>query len=185
FAGIVFGMAPGDSTQLAGQQHSGVLAGMILAGIGGSAFKGRLPNDLRLWIVTGCVGSALALGGLAVAATFGVGWPLAANVFILGFFNGLFAVAAIGSMMGLAGSGEKTREGVRMGVWGASQAIAFGLGGLIGALGVDFARKAQANDGNAFQLIFAIEAVLFIVAAALAVQATRKTKLPQKAMVRA
>ena len=172
FAGLVFEMSPGESTSLSGMQHGGVLAGMILAGLGGSAFRGRAPVDLRVWIVAGCIGSALALGGLALAAVAGPGWPLAANVFALGLCNGVFAVAAIGAMMGLAGAGANTREGVRMGVWGASQAIAFGLGGLLGALGVDIARRAQASDGSAFQTIFAIEAALFVVAAGLALRAT-------------
>ena len=174
FAGLVFGMSPGESTQLAGVQHGGVLLGMIVAGIGGSAFGGRLPVDLRFWIVAGCCGSALSLAGLAAAAIHGPGWPLEANVFVLGLCNGLFAVAAIGAMMGLAGAGKTTREGVRMGVWGAAQAIAFGLGGLAGALGVDIARRAQGQDGGAFQTIFALEACLFVLAAVLAVHATRR-----------
>ncbi|TRD11996.1 BCD family MFS transporter [Erythrobacter insulae] len=172
FAGLVFGMDPGDSTQLGGQHQGGILIGMIIAGIGGSAFAGRLPSDLRVWVVTGCVGSAASLACLAMASIHGPGWPIAINVFVLGFSNGIFAVASIGAMMGLAGAGEKTREGVRMGVWGASQAIAFGLGGLIGAIGVDQARAALASDGSAFQLIFAIEAGLFVLAAILAVRAT-------------
>ena len=172
FAGLVFGMTPGESTSLSGMQHGGVLIGMIVAGVGGSAFAVRLPTDLRLWIVAGCAGSGLALAGLAMAAIAGPGWPLTANVVALGLCNGVFAVSAIGAMMGLAGAGEKTREGVRMGVWGAAQAIAFGLGGLTGALGVDIARHVVGQDGAAFQLIFAIEACLFILAAVLAVQAT-------------
>ena len=180
FAGLVFGLTPGESTQLGGQHQGGILIGMILAGIGGSAFAGRMPVDLRHWIVAGCIGSGLALAGLAVAAITGPGWPLGINVFVLGFCNGLFAVAAIGAMMGLAGSGEKTREGVRMGVWGASQAIAFGLGGLLGAIGVDTARHVLGQDGPAFQLIFSIEAALFVVAAALAMRATKKTARPQE-----
>ena len=111
-----------------------------------------------------------------MAAAVGPSWPLEANVFFLGFCNGVFAVSAIGAMMGLAGSGERTGEGVRMGVWGAAQAIAFGLGGLLGAVGVDIARHAQEQDASAFQLIFAIEAVLFICAAGLAVHAATKKR---------
>jgi len=182
FAGLVFDMTPGESTSLSGMQHGGVLIGMIIAGIGGSAFAGRMPVDLKVWIVAGCAGSALSLAGLAAAAVIGLGWPLAANVFALGLCNGLFAVAAIGSMMGLAGAGEKTREGVRMGVWGASQAIAFGMGGLIGALGVDYARRVQANDGAAFQTIFALEAALFVIAAGLAIRATRTVGVRKPSM---
>lgn len=173
FAGLVFGMSPGQSTQLSGTQHGGVLLGMILAGVGGSAFRGRLPSDLRVWIVAGCLGSALALSGLAAAASFGPGWPLAANVFALGFANGIFAVSAIGAMMGLAGAGARTREGVRMGVWGAAQAVAFGLGGLTGALGVDFARADGMGTAGAFRLIFGCEAALFAVAPMLAVGVAR------------
>ena len=140
FAGLVFGMTPGESTQLSGLQHGGVLAGMIVTGVGGSAFFARVPGEMRTWIVLGCLGSGLALAGLALSATAGPGWPLSANVFALGFCNGAFAVAAIGAMMGLAGAGEGPSEGIRMGVWGAAQAIAFGLGGLLGSTGADIAR---------------------------------------------
>ncbi|MDT8279573.1 MAG: BCD family MFS transporter [Erythrobacter sp.] len=172
FAGLIFGMTPGESTQLGGQHQGGILLGMIITGIGGSAFSQQRPDGLRIWVVLGCVMSAAALGGLALAAIAGPGWPLGINVFVLGLGNGVFAVAAIGAMMGLAGAGENTREGVRMGVWGASQAIAFGLGGLTGAVGVDFARAALATDGAAFQLVFTIEAAAFVLAAVLAVRAT-------------
>ncbi|MCX7284801.1 MAG: BCD family MFS transporter [Novosphingobium sp.] len=170
FAGMVFGMTPGQSTSLSGVQHGGVLIGMILTGIGGSAFAGRLPVELRVWTMIGCLGSALALAGLAMAARFGPGWPIAANIAALGFFNGAFAVSAIGSMMGLAGAGKRTREGVRMGVWGTAQAIAFGLGGLTGALGVDALRSVTGEPGTAFQLIFALEAGLFLFSAMLAMR---------------
>jgi BCD family chlorophyll transporter-like MFS transporter len=183
FAGLVFNMTPGESTSLSSVQHGGVLLGMIVSGIGGSAFTGRLPGELRLWIVLGCIGSAMALAGLATAAVVGPNWPLRANVMALGFCNGVFAVAAIGAMMGLAGAGKRTGEGVRMGVWGAAQAIAFGLGGLAGALGVDLARRAEGGNGAAFELIFAIEAGLFIVAAVLAVRAAQSSSRPQVRLV--
>jgi BCD family chlorophyll transporter-like MFS transporter len=173
FAGLVFAMSPGRSTQLAGAQHGGVLFGMILAGIGGSAFRGRRPAELRRWTIAGCLGSAFALAGLAIASVAGSGWPLTANVLALGICNGVFAVAAIGSMMGLAGAGTRSREGVRMGVWGAAQAIAFGLGGLIGAVGVDATRALLTETNRAFQFIFAVEAALFVAAAMLALRVAR------------
>lgn len=170
FAGLVFQMTPGQSTSLSGVQHGGVLVGMILTGIGGSAFAGRMPIELRVWTMLGCFGSACALAGLTMAARFGPGWPLAANIAALGFFNGAFAVSAIGSMMGLAGAGKRTREGVRMGVWGTAQAIAFRLGGLSGALGVDIVRSLTGHAAEAFQLIFAVEAALFLLSAVLAMR---------------
>jgi BCD family chlorophyll transporter-like MFS transporter len=173
FAGLIFHMAPGESTATVGQFHQGgILIGMIVAGIGGSAFSARNAGGLRPWVVGGCLASGVGLGALGLAAINGPPWPLEANLFVLGFGNGVFAVAAIGSMMGLAGAGETTREGVRMGVWGASQAIAFGLGGLIGAVGLDIARALLGDVGAAFQLVFAVEAAAFVLAAVLAVKAT-------------
>jgi BCD family chlorophyll transporter-like MFS transporter len=173
FAGLIFGMAPGDSTKTVGQFHQGgILIGMIVAGVGASAFSVRRAGSLRPWVVGGCLASGLGLGALGLAAMSGPPWPLEANLFLLGVGNGVFAVAAIGSMMALAGAGETTREGVRMGVWGASQAIAFGLGGLIGAVGLDAARWLLGDVGAAFQLVFAVEAGAFVLAALLAVKAT-------------
>ena len=176
FAGLMFGFTPGQSTQLSSVQHGGVLAGMILAGVGGSAFGGRGAARLQVWIVAGCLGSACALAGLALAARAGPGWPLAANIGALGFANGVFAVAAIGTMMALAGSGGRAggHEGIRMGVWGAAQAIAFGLGGLVGAVGVDIGRAWTGSNGITFTTVFLVEAVLFLAAAALASRTAKR-----------
>ncbi|NIJ08425.1 BCD family chlorophyll transporter-like MFS transporter [Sphingomonas vulcanisoli] len=182
FAGLLFGFTPGQSTQLSGVQHGGVLAGMILIGVGGSAFGGRSAAGMRRWIVGGCIGSALALAGLSLAARVGPTWPLSANIAALGFANGVFAVAAIGAMMGLAGAGggagEGGREGIRMGVWGAAQAIAFGLGGLIGAVGVDVGRALIGSTPETFTIVFGSEALLFLVAASLALRGSSPSRRP-------
>jgi MFS transporter, BCD family, chlorophyll transporter len=169
-AGLVFAFTPGQSTSLSGVQHMGVLLGMILVGIGGGAFRGKSDLAMRRWIVGGCVGSAVALGGLCAAVLAGPGWPLSATVFILGFANGVFAVAAIAAMMDLAGANGGGREGIRMGLWGAAQAIAFGMGGFTGAAGLDTARALLPSTADAFVLVFAGEAILFIAAALLALR---------------
>lgn len=169
FSGLVFGLTPGQSTQLAGVQHGGVLLGMIMVGGLGGWIGGRGRGWMRGWTVAGCVGSALALVALAVAAQVGTGWPIRPTVFGLGFFNGMFAVAAIGSMMGLAGEGAGRSEGIRMGVWGAAQAVAFALGGFMGAVGVDIGRQLLAT-GDAFALVFALEAALFLASAVIALR---------------
>jgi len=170
FAGLVFGMTPGQSTGLSGQQNAGVLAGMILVGVGGHAFGGRAGLKLKRWIVAGCLASALALAALAMAARAGPGWPITLNVIVLGFANGLFAVAAIGSMLELAGRGGPGHEGIRMGLWGASQAAAFGIGGFVGAIAVDWLRAAMATPAQAFEIVFAAEALLFLLAAVIALK---------------
>jgi MFS transporter, BCD family, chlorophyll transporter len=162
-------MSPGETTALAGLQHGGVLAGMLLAGIGGSAFAARTgARQLQPWIVGGCLASALTLAGLVLGARAPGTWPLAANVVLLGFANGVFAVAAIGTMMALGGAGRTAGSGLRMGVWGAAQAVAFGLGGLIGAGTVDVARALTGSPSLAFQIAFAGQALLFLLAARIA-----------------
>lgn len=168
FAGLVFEMTPGESTQLSGLQHSGILAGMLAAGLGGSLYTKKFGPNLKLWIVLGCFGSAVMLAGLSMAATFGIAWPLKVNVFGLGLANGIFAVAAVSAMLGLASDGQSSGEGARMGVWGASQAVAFGTGGLLGAVIVDRLRFIMGQDGIAFQWVFAIEAIMFVLAALVA-----------------
>jgi len=168
FAGLVFRMTPGQSTQLSSMQHGGVLLGMVLVGVLGARFGGRKSLWMRRWTIAGCVGSAVALAGMAAACVFGRSWPLAPTVFVLGFANGVFAVSAIGSMMGLAGAGEKSREGVRMGVWGAAQAGAFAIGGFLGAIGVDLMRGLLHDSATAFLFVFCAEAVVFLASAVLA-----------------
>ena len=159
FAGLVYGLTPGQTTALSGLQNGGVFGGMLVVGI---ACTGLRIGSLRHWVIAGCTGSATALVALATAAV-----PLNPAVLALGFFNGMFAVAAIGSMMALAGAGRSGRIGTRMGLWGAAQAMAAGFGGLAGAALADVLRL-WLTDGQAFGAVFVIEAGLFLAAAALA-----------------
>jgi BCD family chlorophyll transporter-like MFS transporter len=163
FAGTVFGYTPGQSTSLSGVQHAGVLVGMILV-----ALAGQRLGSLRAWTVGGCIASALALASLVGAAAVGAAWPFRETVFLLGVSNGAFSIAAIGSMMRLASQGREGREGVRMGLWGAGQALAFGLGGLVGTGASDLARWLLGSPAAAYATVFAFEALLFIAAAWLA-----------------
>jgi len=168
FAGAVFGMTPGETTRLSGTQHSGALIGMILVPV----INMLVPSwrtRTRPWIMGGCIASALALSSLALAALFGPPWPLQLSVLALGITNGVYAIAAIGAMMNLVGTGQRDREGTRMGVWGASQAISFGLGGLLGTLASDAARHMLPSPSLSYAAVFAAEAGLFVVAAWLAV----------------
>jgi BCD family chlorophyll transporter-like MFS transporter len=168
FAGTVFGFTPGASTQLSGVQHGGVLLGMILVALAGSAGAGSRIGSLRAWMVGGCLASAVALSCLAMAGMVGPAWPLRATVFVLGVANGAFSIAAIGSMMSLAGAGGESREGIRMGLWGAAQAVAFGLGGLTGTAASDLARYVFGEAQIAYAVVFGAEAALFLFAAHLA-----------------
>jgi BCD family chlorophyll transporter-like MFS transporter len=168
FAGAVFGLTPGQSTQLGGLQHSGVLAGMLLVAAIGALFGRDRTGVLRSCMFVGCLASAALLASLAFAGFTGPPWPLHGNVFALGVANGAFAVAAIGSMMGLVSEGSEGRDGMRMGVFGASQAIAFGLGGLAGTASIDLSRWLTGSVSEAYAIVFSAQAVLFATAALLA-----------------
>lgn len=168
FAGSLFGFTPGQSTQLSGVQHGGVLLGMLAAAAAGGRWRGRALGSLPAWTAGGCIASFIALGGLVLAAVAGPGYPLQANVFLLGVANGAFAVSAIGSMMRLAGEGPPSREGVRIGLWGAAQAIAFALGGLVGTGASDLAHQLLSSPAIAYAAVFGAESLLFLWAAWLA-----------------
>ena len=168
FAGIVFGYSLGETTSLSGVQHSGVLMGMLLVAICGSSRLRAYCGSLRLWMIYGCVASGLAMLGLAIGSMVGPEWPLRFNVFALGLANGAFSIAAIASMMRLAVAGGTGKEGVRIGLWGGAQAIAFGVGGLLGAAASDVARALMESQSVAYASVFSIESGLFIASAYLA-----------------
>lgn len=163
YAGLVFGFTPGASTQLSGAQSGGVFVGMLTVGI---VATGLRIGSMRNWVVVGCIGSALAALGLALIGPMKMDLMLDLTI-LLGFCNGVFAVSAIGAMMALAGQGRTGREGTRMGVWGAAQAIASGVGGLAGAAAVDALRLVLPTD-LAFASVFAVQALVFLIAAGLA-----------------
>ena len=164
FAGVVFGLTPGESTAMGGMQHGGVLVGMIAA-----ALLAPRVGTLRGWATAGCAVSAVALVALALSPLGGSTTALRAAVFVLGLANGAFCVGAIGSMMALTAAGDR-RTGLRMGVFGAAQAVAYGAGGFAGAAARDLARRLLDSPSAAYGAVFVAEAALFLGAAYLASQ---------------
>ena len=176
FAGFIYHFTPGQTTQLSGTLHASVLGGMLLlALIGGRWVRGRL-GSVSSWMVGGCVISSLGMVGLAYAAWLG-GYakqlPLNPILWVLGLGNGLFSIAAISTMMRLAtqekrelqlGS-QSVKPGIRMGLWGAAQAIAFGLGGVLGTAASDVSKRWFAEPSWAYAIVFALEALTFLLAA--------------------
>ena len=168
YAGLAFGFTPGQSTQLSGAQNGGVFVGMLTVGIAATGFH---IGTLRAWVMAGCTGSALALLAISVAGQMAAGATLIQPATIaLGFFNGMFAVSAIGSMMALAGEGREAREGTRMGLWGAAQAAAFGLGGLVGTAASDLAHALLQDSRSAYVAVFAFQSLMFLASAVVAMR---------------
>jgi BCD family chlorophyll transporter-like MFS transporter len=178
FAGAVFGKTLGQSTQLSSLQNGGTLAGMVVVAVIGSAFGGRYAHTLRGFTIGGCLFAAAVLLVLAASPAMGDAFPLAPAFFALGLGNGIFAAAAIASMMQMVGQGHGQREGTRMGLWGAAQAVAFGIGGLAGAAMVDVARLMLGAPHAAYAAVFVIDALVFVAAAMLAARIGRPKREP-------
>ena len=168
FAGAVFRMTPGHSTKLNGLQHGGVLVGMIIVAVIAGRGAGLSTQTARYWTGGGCLASAFSILLIIFAGNAGSETFLRASIFILGVANGCFAAAAIGSMMAMAGQGRSSCEGVRMGIWGAAQGVAFGAGGLFGTISVDLSRLIFGAPAPAYTAVFLCEALLFLISAALA-----------------
>jgi BCD family chlorophyll transporter-like MFS transporter len=175
FAAVAFGFSPAETTTLSGLQNGGVLIGMLFLAFITSKAKSQTLTSLSTWTIGGCLASALAMLGLVLSGPIDNVIFFKTSVFLLGIFNGAFSIAAIGSMMQFASVGSAQREGVRMGIWGASQAMAFGLGGIIGTGLSDIARIVLGDPASAYAFVFFLEGILFVVAAYLSYQ-TRSQK---------
>lgn len=165
FGGLVFGMSPAESTRLSSTHQGGMLIGMI----GGGWIANRAVS-LRRRAWAGCLGSALAFVALAATpASAGTGavWVI---VPMLGVANGVFAVGAVGSMLSVTMADGDGRAGIRMGVFGAAQALASAIGGPAGAVASDLFRAVLGSAATGYAAVFVVEAALFGVAAALALR---------------
>jgi len=163
FAGSVFGLTPAQSTAISGVHQAGSLLGMLL-----TALLSTRVGTLAGWARYGCAASAVALLLIAVSPMTGSLVMLQASLFGLGIANGAFAIGAIGSMMSMSAAGDQSQTGMRMGVFGASQAIAMAAGGVLGAGASDVMRAALGSDSLGYGSVFAMEAALFVGAAILA-----------------
>ena len=172
FAGAIHGMSPGKTTQLSGWHHMGVLIGMLSVAAASSRWVAGRLGSVQAWMVGGCVFSAVATVGLSSSALINMteAWPLKANVIFLGVANGAFSIAAIATMMRLANASGSQSQGIRMGLWGAAQAMAFGLGNLLGTLLSDLAHWVLTAPAWSYATVFLFEAVMFLLAARLALQ---------------
>jgi BCD family chlorophyll transporter-like MFS transporter len=167
FAGRVFGMTPGESTKLGGTQHGGVMLGML-----GAAVLSARIGSLRQWAVGGCLASAVMLVALSQSPALGGAGALSLIIFGLGVANGVFAVGAIGAMMAMTAADATRGTGIRLGVYGAAQAIAYAAGSLGGGVASDLTIAGLGDVTRGYTVIFATEAVLFVVAAGMALAST-------------
>jgi BCD family chlorophyll transporter-like MFS transporter len=184
-AGSVFGLPPAGSARLAGLQNAGVVAGMVCVVAAALLTPRRGARFAQRWMVAGTAGSALAVAVLAVVTALDGARALSGAALLLGYCNGLFAVAALGVMMELGSAAGHGREGIYMGLWGAAQAIAFAAGGIGAGTVIDLARRAFGAPAVAYCLLLSIDAALFLLACSWALRLRQAAALPMASAVRA
>ncbi len=169
FAATAFNWTPGETGALFGLHRAGTVIGMALGAVIGSLGR-KNAIAARFWVAGGCFASALGLFVLASVGFSGVAGLLKVVVFSLGVANGVYAVAAIGTMISLANAGKGAREGVRLGLWGAAQGSAFGLGAVAGPAAVNLAQVTLGLSAGAYALLFLVQGTLFVISTGLAVR---------------
>ena len=177
FAGEVFGFTVGESTKLDGFHKIGTLIGIISIvlclskfriGFGSlSIVKNERLGSEKLWLITGCLFSALSLFIISLLAlTFTEPNLLNSVVFIFGISNGVFTAGVLGTMLHLAsrGSGDN-KEGTRMGIWGAAQAYATMIAVFFSTLLVDILGLIMTSLPSVYGIVFLTAASFFVASA--------------------
>ena len=191
FAGEVFGFAVGESTKLDGFHKVGTLIGIILIilclskfriGFGSfSIFKNERLGSEKLWLITGCLFSALSLFIISLLGlTYRDPGILNSVVFFFGISNGVFTAGILGTMLHLAsrGSGDNN-TGTRMGIWGAAQAYATMIAVFFSTVLVDILGLMMNSLPGVYGIVFLTAASFFIAAAFLGSLIIKKDELDQ------
>lgn len=176
YAGLVYGLSPKESTAISGMHQAGVLLGMLAC----AALAARVGTP-RHWASAGCAASAVCFVVLAVSPMFGSVAALRGILLALGAANGAFAIGGISTMMTLAADGGDRSGGLRMGIFGAAQAVGTGIGQFLGAAGSDASRALFGDVTSGYGAVFGVEAVMFAVAAGFALRAAPVTPLTPEA----
>ncbi len=126
YGGQVLGLAVGETTMLTALSSAGTLAGLALA----ARALGRGIDPA--WLAA--MGALAGIGAFALvvlSAPFASVPLFCTGATIIGFGNGLFAVATLTAAMALGDNGSGSASGLALGAWGAVQASAAGLGILV------------------------------------------------------
>ena len=191
FAGEVFGFAVGESTKLDGFHKIGTLIGIILIILCLSKFrlgfgylsivKNERIGSEKLWLITGCLFSALSLFIISLLGfTYSDPSILNSVVFLFGISNGVFTAGILGTMLHLASRGSGVNNtGTRMGIWGAAQAYATMIAVFFSTLLVDILGLIMNSLPSVYGIVFLTAASFFIAAAFLGSLILKKDELNQ------
>lgn len=175
YAGLVYGLSPKESTAISGMHQGGVLIGMLLC-----ATLAMRVGTPRHWASVGCAISAVFFVALALSPLVGSVPLLRVILMGLGVANGAFAIGAISTMMTLTADGGDHTSGLRMGIFGAAQAVGTGIGQFLGAAGSDVSRAIFGGVTRGYGAVFGVEALMFTVAAYFALRSAPTTRLTSR-----
>jgi BCD family chlorophyll transporter-like MFS transporter len=158
FGGKVFAMSVGETSRF--QAYWGTMA--ILSSFAalwlyrrmtGNAYQSLARWGVYLLIVT--------FGLLALTANTGNESLLRPSLLLLGLGYGLWNIGTVGLMVK---NSRESNAGLDLGVWTVVSTVCRGAGVLLGAVLFDLLASQTSEVGNAFAIIFALEALLLVVA---------------------
>ena len=156
YGALVLGMSVGDTTRLTMYWGLGVLASMLMSGL----FLIKWLGYMKL-MRTGIVASILVFLGLIATGFMGNAGIFKSLVFVMGLGTGL---AGAGMLSAIISFTTPIRAGMLMGVWGVANMVGHAVGNLTGGMLVDSVRYATGNAFFAYSSLFAMEAVILLVA---------------------
>jgi len=156
YGALVLGMSVGDTTRLTMYWGLGVLASMLMSGL----FLIKWLGYMKL-MRTGIVASILVFLGLIATGFMGNAGIFKSLVFVMGLGTGL---AGAGMLSAIISFTTPIRAGMLMGVWGVANMVGHAVGNLTGGILVDSVRYATGNAFFAYSSLFAMEAVILLVA---------------------
>ena len=156
YGGLVLGMSVGETTRLTMYWGLGVLASMLLSGL----FLIKWLGHMKL-MRTGIIVSILVFVGLIASGMTGNAGIFKSLVFVMGLGTGLAGAGMLSSIISFT---TPIRAGMLMGVWGVANMVGHAVGNLLGGVIVDTVRLATGNALMAYASLFAMEAVMLVIA---------------------
>lgn len=162
FGAHAFGMSVQETTQLTALWGGTTLIALLVYGVGLSRWISKKQGAT--------MGGVIATVGLLLIATSGL-WEMLAlfrpGIAILGFGTGIATATNLGLMLDMT---TTEQAGLYMGAWGVADAIARGIGMLLGGIVRDMITWTTGNVGLGYITVFFIEAIFLLLSLALLAQ---------------
>jgi BCD family chlorophyll transporter-like MFS transporter len=160
FGAEVFDLSVAETTQFQPMWGGGVLLGMIVMGI----VSVKTSISKKKIALAGCLGIAVGMLILALAALFEQSIFIKPTLFAMGIFTGAFNVGALAMMMDMTVEGA---TGMYMGLWGVAQAFGTGFSSVgSGVLHTGLIESGVLAPKLAYTGIFLLEAAGMLLAVA-------------------